>query len=70
MGGGFPDTYFQGAYSDYIGLYIGIYRVRVYGLGFPQSRGTLLGVPIIRIIVSWGLHYFWEATIYGESAAI
>ena len=24
--------------------------------GFPKIRGTLLGVPIIRIILYWGLH--------------
>ena len=24
--------------------------------GFPKIRGTILGVPIIRIIVYWGLH--------------
>ena len=36
---------------------------------FPKLRGTFLnlGVPIIRIIVSWGLcrvPLFWETTIY------
>ena len=34
--------------------------------GFPKSRGTILGVPIIRIIVFWGLYWvplFWEPTI-------
>ena len=25
--------------------------------GFPKIGGTLLGVPIIRIIVFWGLHW-------------
>ena len=37
----------------------------LYG-GFPKLRGTLLGVPIIRIIVCWGLYWgplFWETTI-------
>ena len=24
--------------------------------GFPKIRGTILGVPIIRIIVFWGLY--------------
>ena len=24
--------------------------------GFPKIRGTILGVPIIRILVYWGLH--------------
>ena len=34
--------------------------------GFPKNRGTILGVPIIRIIVVWGLYWgppFWETTI-------
>ena len=25
--------------------------------GFPQNRGTILGVPIIRIIIYWGLYW-------------
>ena len=25
--------------------------------GFPKIRGTLLRVPIIRIIISWGLYW-------------
>ena len=32
--------------------------------GFPKIRGTVLGVPIIRTIVFWGLYwgspYFWK----------
>ena len=27
----------------------------VDNLGFPKIRGTILGVPIIRIVVYWGL---------------
>ena len=27
------------------------------GLGFPSIKGPLLGVPIIRIIVLWGLYW-------------
>ena len=33
---------------------------------FPKIRGTILGVPIIRTIVFWGLYWgpvFWESTI-------
>ena len=29
--------------------------------GFPKIRGTFLGVPIVRIIVFWGL--YWGALI-------
>ena len=32
--------------------------------GFPKIRGTLLGVPIIRTIVFWGLH--WGPHILGN----
>ena len=32
--------------------------------GFPKSRGTFLGVPIIRIIVCWGLH--WGSPYLGK----
>ena len=32
--------------------------------GFPKIRGTLLGVPIIRIIVFWGL--YWGPLILGN----
>ena len=31
--------------------------------GFPKFRGTFLGVPIIRIIVYWGL--YWGPPIWG-----
>ena len=32
--------------------------------GFPKTRGTLLGGPIIRTIVFWGL--FWGPIILGN----
>ena len=32
--------------------------------GFPKIGGTLLGVPIIRILVFWGLH--WGPLILGN----
>ena len=32
--------------------------------GFPKIRGTILGVPIIRIIVFWGL--YWGLLILGN----
>ena len=32
--------------------------------GFPEIRGTLFGVPIIRIIVYWGL--YWGPLILGN----
>ena len=32
--------------------------------GFPQIRGTILGVPIIRTIVYWGL--YWGPPILGN----
>ena len=32
--------------------------------GFPKIRGTILGVPIIRIIVFWGL--YWGPLILGN----
>ena len=46
--------------------------------GFPKIRGTLLGVPIIRIIVFWGLHWgpiigvplFWETTILRNTSVV
>ena len=31
---------------------------------FPKTRGTILGVPIIRIIVFWGL--YWGPFILGN----
>ena len=31
---------------------------------FPKIRGTLLGVPILRIIVDWGL--YWGTLILGN----
>ena len=32
--------------------------------GFPKIRGTFLGVPILRIIVFWGL--YWDPLISGN----
>ena len=32
--------------------------------GFPKTRGTILGVPIIRTIVYWGL--YWGPLILGN----
>ena len=32
--------------------------------GFPKIRGTFLGVPIIRIIVYWGV--YWGPPILGN----
>ena len=32
--------------------------------GFPKIRGTILGVPITRTIVFWGLH--WGPLILGN----
>ena len=32
--------------------------------GFPKIRGTILGVPIIRIIVYWVL--YWDPPILGN----
>ena len=32
--------------------------------GFPKIRGTILKVPIIRIIVYWGL--YWDPLILGN----
>ena len=37
--------------------------VKAY-MGFPKIRSTLLGVPIIRTIVYWGLH--WGPLILGN----
>ena len=41
--------------------------------GFPKIRGTLLGVPIIRVIVYWGLYWgplFRETTIWNSTPEI
>ena len=38
--------------------------VRVSYVGFPKIRGTFLGVPILRIIVFWGL--YWGPLILGK----
>ena len=32
--------------------------------GFPKIRGTLLGIPIVRTIVFWGL--YWDSPILGN----
>ena len=42
---------------------LGLYR-GLWGLGFPKIRGTLLEVPIIRIIVFGGL--YWGPLILGN----
>ena len=39
---------------------------KVFIWGFPKIRDTILGAPIIRTIVYWGLYsgsLFWETTI-------
>ena len=33
-------------------------------LGFPKIRGTFLGIPIIRIVVFWGLD--WGPLVLGS----
>ena len=38
--------------------------VQVNKWGFPKIRGTFLGVPIIRIIIFWGLH--WGPPVLGN----
>ena len=46
---------------------MGIYGVWGVGLGLPKTRGTILGVPIIRIIwVYVGVPLFRETTIQGS----
>ena len=37
---------------------------KIYTWGFPKIRGTILGVPIIRIIVFWGL--YWGPLVLGN----
>ena len=32
-------------------------RVAAHKWGFPKNRGSLLRVPIIRTVVSWGLYW-------------
>ena len=34
---------------------IGIYR-DFWGLGFPKIRNTIMGPPILRIIIHWNLY--------------
>ena len=42
---------------------LGLYR-GLLGLGVPKIRGTILGVPIIRNVVHWGL--YWVPLILGN----
>ena len=39
-------------------------RIPLLILGFPKIRGTILGVPIIRTIIFWGL--YWGSLIEGN----
>ena len=44
-----------------------ILRTPKNGPGFPKIRSSIMGVPIIRIIVFGGLYWgplFWETPIY------
>ena len=47
-------------YRGNIGLYIGLHR----GLGFPKIGVTFLGVPIIRVVVFWGI--YWGPLLLGN----
>ena len=41
------------------------FRAAILTWGFPIIRGTILGIPIIRTIVYWGLYgvaLFWKTT--------
>ena len=38
--------------------------MNIYIWGFPKITGTLLGVPIIRTIIFWGL--YWGSLILGN----
>ena len=41
---------------DRLGLSLG-FGVEGVGLwGFPKIRGTILGVPVMRIIIYWGIY--------------
>ena len=42
----------------------GLPQIRTLIWVFPKIRGTILGVPIIRIIVYWGL--YWGSLISGN----
>ena len=42
---------------------VGIISGGLYG-GFPKLGGTILGVPILRTIVFWGL--YWGSLILGK----
>ena len=54
---------FQGFEHQAIGFIIWrVYPKNIWG--FPKFRGTILGVPIIRIIVFWGL--YWGPLILGN----
>ena len=42
-----------------------IQRQRILSIwGFPKTRGTFFGVPILRILVFWGL--YWGPPIWGK----
>ena len=43
-----------GTIGFYRGIKLGLYRDSI---GVSQIKGTILGVPIIRIIVFWGLYW-------------
>ena len=42
----------------------GDFQISLVTWRFPKSRGTFLGVPIIRTIVFWGL--YWGPLILGN----
>ena len=44
------------------------FRVAKLLWGFPKNKGTILGVPIIRTIVHWGL--YWGPFILGNDHVI
>ena len=44
----------KGLHRVYIAVIGVIYRVD--GLGLAKMRGTVLGVPMIRILLMWGLY--------------
>ena len=47
-----------------ISLVKGFWKERFVIWGFPKIRGTILGIPIIRTIVYWGL--YWGSLILGN----
>ena len=42
--------------ADFGGLGFRVWGLGFGVLGFPEIRGTLLGVPIIRTLIFWGLY--------------